>query len=254
MRQKYTVLSIHDVAPKFSGEIKEIVAELDRKGYDRRSIGLVPNYEMEHELTENRDFTEWLRGLQHNGNEMVLHGYSHFSDKRTYPNMVEFVKGELFALGEAEFQNLSYNEAAERLRKGKDMFDKLGLKSRGFIPPCWITNPESQRAIQDAGFEYMVSSGRVIDFVSGEHTKSKTFFFSSKSPFMDFATRAYDYYIEYIHLVNKDLATVPIHPRNIREKRSFQHFLDVLKRLKEDGRELVTYSEFLELKHRKKEN
>jgi len=66
---------------------------------------------------------------------------------------------------------------------------------------------------------------------------------------MEIWTKAYDYYLEYVHLVNKDLATVPIHPRNIHEKRSFEHFLNVVRRLRDDGRELVTYGEFLKIKN-----
>jgi len=177
MKKKYIALSVHDVSPRFEGEIKEIIAELGSRGYYKRSIGLVPNYGGEHELHKSRSFVNWLGSLNPKENEYILHGYDHFSDRRVYPNLTEMFKGEIFSLGEAEFQNLTYDEARERLRKGKDSLGKLGIKSRGFIPPCWITNPESRRAIKDEGFDYMISSGRIIQFNDGPDILSKTFFF-----------------------------------------------------------------------------
>lgn len=248
MKKKYIVLSVHDVTPEFKSELSEIVTELSRRGFDKKCMCVVPNYGLRNDILGDGRFIDWLHSLNGNGDEVVLHGFSHFSDKRRYKSFLEFCKGELFALGEAEFQNLSYEEAMGRIKQGRDTLRKVGLDATGFIAPCWITNSEAERAIKDAGFGYMVSAGRVRDLIEGVDIKTKTFFFSSKTKVLYLFDRAYDFYLEKIHLINNDVATIPIHPRNIREGKSFEHCLDVLERLRRDGRELITYSEFLKLR------
>lgn len=246
MSIQYIVLSIHDVTPKFNSEIKRISDEFDKRAFEARSFGIVPNYERNYDISYDNEFLSWLRKRQEKGDELIFHGYTHFSDKRLYKGFIDWFKGEIFSQGEAEFQNLDYDETKERLKKGSEIMEKLNISSNGFIPPCWITNKASRKAIKDHGFNYMVKSGRIEDFSNNRVIKSKAFFFASHTPFMCLLSRSYDFYLEHIHLMNNSLATIPIHPRNIYEKTSFNQCLDTVERLRDKGRKLVTYSQFLE--------
>ncbi len=42
---KKLIVSLHDVTPKFEGELTEIVQELDQRGITTRSNLVVPNWE-----------------------------------------------------------------------------------------------------------------------------------------------------------------------------------------------------------------
>lgn len=246
MQDKYLIVSVHDATPKFKSEISDIIFELDRIGLKTRNIGIVPNFENKYDISKDDAFASWLLEHNNNGTEIFLHGYTHQSEHRTYNQPIEWFKGEIFAKGEAEFQNTSYEESLDKINRGKEIFNRIGLKYEGFIPPCWLVNPQSLQAIKNSEFEYLVTAGRVTALTSQKDFLSKVCFFSSCNLPMSIASQTYDWYLENIHLVNNKLLTLPIHPRNIWEEKSFNHFLTAIKRNVKKGRKPTNYHQFLE--------
>jgi uncharacterized protein len=244
--EKYALISIHDVTPKFSSEVFEIVSALDERGIKVRNMGVVPNYDNKYDISKDDNFASWLLQQNKKGIEIFLHGYNHQSECRRYSSPKEWFRGEVFSKGEAEFQNINYEQASDKIEKGMEIFDRIGISYNGFIPPCWITNRESARAIEDAGFRYVVNSKGVKSFQPDFNVNSKVLFFSSQNIIIDFATRAYDKYLQEVHIPRYNLVSIPIHPRNIREKKSFDCFLKTVDRTIQDGRKLTTYDGFLD--------
>ncbi|MFH0869685.1 MAG: DUF2334 domain-containing protein [archaeon] len=240
--KKYLTVSIHDVTPKFKGELSEIVSELDQRCINSKNILVIPNHESYNDISADDNFVSWLHQLSSGGNELVQHGYEHVSRNRTYNSMGDWFMGNFFAQGSAEFQNIGYDEAREIIRRGKDIFQNAEINSKGFAAPAWLINPKSERAIIDEGFVYMPLINRFRIFSQGD-IKSEVVGFTPR-PIVDYLFRAYNKYLASAHLRKRTLARVDIHPQDMWGKGIFDYALKIIDELRQD-RELVTYSEFV---------
>ncbi|MPW39771.1 DUF2334 domain-containing protein [Thermococcus sp. 101 C5] len=129
--ERPTIL-IHDVAPIYFDEIREIIAILDEFNYSTSTIlFVVPVFDTTHyngtwDLRKHPEFVEYLHELREKGYRVELHGYAH-----TYH----------------EF-NCSYELAAEKLDNATSLVFSLGFgKPSLFLPPAWALNNETLRAI-----------------------------------------------------------------------------------------------------------
>src|SRR5690349_21809889 len=71
------VVSLHDVAPCTQQITNTIISELNAHGVPVCSILVVPNYHHKGVLSRHREFVRWLRALEADGHEIVIHGYFH---------------------------------------------------------------------------------------------------------------------------------------------------------------------------------
>ncbi len=122
MKNKYLIVEIHDATPEFKSELTAIVSELDNLGITRRSVLVIPNYYEKNNLINDKDFVSWINGLQEKGDEIVLHGYNHVSTNHNYSSGFQKILGTKVNHGEAEFQNIGYDEAVDKIQKGKQIF------------------------------------------------------------------------------------------------------------------------------------
>ena len=109
------------------------------------------------------------------------------------------------AQGCAEFQNINYEEARERLQKGKAIFKKIGLAPKGFVAPGWLLSPESERAVQDERFAYttLLNGLRIFSKTNiqghKKAIKAEALIFTPGPRIADYSMRLYDGYREKIH-------------------------------------------------------
>ena len=73
----FMVVSLHDVAPSNQQIANTIISELARRGVSVCSLLVVPDYHHQGLFTRNQQFVSWLRGLEADGHEIVIHGYFH---------------------------------------------------------------------------------------------------------------------------------------------------------------------------------
>src|SRR5258705_5853691 len=71
------IVSLHDVAPCTQQITKTIISELSAHGVRVCSILVVPDYHHEGPFGKHREFVTWLRALEADGHEVVIHGYFH---------------------------------------------------------------------------------------------------------------------------------------------------------------------------------
>src|SRR5436853_546701 len=71
------IVSLHDVAPCTQQIASTIISELRAQGVRVCSVLVVPNYHHEAPLAEHREFVTWLRALEADGHEIVIHGFFH---------------------------------------------------------------------------------------------------------------------------------------------------------------------------------
>ncbi len=139
-------MAIHDVSPLFRHEI-ELALELARASGAKPALLVVPNFHGRALLTDHADFCAWLRVLQGEGHEVLLHGFLHASRPDDAMRglvgdglprgLKRHVAQRVVSAHEAEFCDLTRAEARERLDAGACVLANAGLRIDGFVPPAW---------------------------------------------------------------------------------------------------------------------
>lgn len=131
------VFAIHDVAPSRFDEAVEWRRLIAERTSGPVSLLIVPRFHLIDEWTE--PVTTWLQTVITQGDEPVVHGYSHAATQR----------GD-----EREFRTLSDGAAAARMQLARQTLVTLGVNCRGFIAPCYATPRLSNRALRIAGLQW----------------------------------------------------------------------------------------------------
>ena len=132
------VVSLHDVAPRTQKITSAIISELDAHGVRVCSILVVPDYHHEGFFARHPEFVKWLRALQADGHEIVIHGYFHQRPPQTGDSLRDKFMTSFYTQNEGEFYDLEYEEALRRITTARDEFRALGFHPRGFIAPAWL--------------------------------------------------------------------------------------------------------------------
>src|ERR1700722_6528324 len=134
-------VSIHDVSPAWATEVELALEFADAVGA-KPALLVVPNFHGEAPLVDDTRFCQRLRGLQARGHEIYLHGFFHRSrptpgkDGDGRPRGLAWLFAQkVVSGGEAEFSDVSPDEARARLVDGERMLHDAGLRIDGFVAP-----------------------------------------------------------------------------------------------------------------------
>ncbi len=175
------VVSLHDVAPGNYQVSEKIVSELARKGVRVTSLLVVPDYHHEGRIANDRRFVSWLRSLQLDGHEVVIHGYFHERPRRPGESLSKRFLTRVYTQDEGEFFDLDYETALQRITSGRDEFHAAGLNPHGFVAPAWLLGSEAEKAARDAGMEYTTRLGSIRDLRSGEDFPTRSLVYSVRN-------------------------------------------------------------------------
>src|SRR6266446_4099127 len=145
----FMVISLHDVAPSTRDLADKITSELVRRGVRVCSLLVVPDYHHQGLATKDRQFVSWLRDLESEGHEIVIHGYFHERPRGPNETLRDKFLTRLYTHNEGEFYDLDYEEALRRITNARDEFHAGGLTPRGFVAPAWLLSVEAERAARD---------------------------------------------------------------------------------------------------------
>jgi len=163
------LVSIHDVSPKFEGQVDRLVALVTRR-MDAPIFAMlvVPDHWGEAPIVPGGAFATRLRGWADQGVEMFLHGWYH-RDEARHGSAADRFRARHMTAGEGEFLGLDRETAAQRMRDGKALLeDVLGRAVAGFVAPAWLYGPGALAAARDCGFALLEDHMRVWSPVSGE--------------------------------------------------------------------------------------
>jgi uncharacterized protein len=175
------VVSIHDVAPGNRPTVEKMVAELVRKGVGTTSLLVVPDYHHEGPVSKDPAFIAWLRNLQAEGHEIVIHGYFHERPRRPGESLSQRFLTRVYTQDEGEFFDLDYETALQRINTGRDQFHAAGLNPHGFIAPAWLLGSEAERAARDAGMEYTTRLNSIRDLRFTEDFPTRSLVYSVRN-------------------------------------------------------------------------
>ena len=167
MRDRYVVVSIHDVALSTLPEVRWLCAQLDRLGVDRRVLKVIPNERGDGDIRRSPDVIAFLHEEAQRGSEIVMHGFTHRTAGRLRGAPLDRLQARLFAPHDAEFLSLSDAVVVERLDAGRRILSDAGLSASGFCPPAWMGRRTLERALRSAGFSYSVRLGTIHDLERG---------------------------------------------------------------------------------------
>jgi predicted deacetylase len=142
------LVSIHDVSPKFEGEIDRLASVIESTtGASRFAMLVVPDFWGEAPIARDRAFQRRLRDWAAAGVEMFVHGWSHRD-----PNPQGFGAMHMTA-GEGEFSALDRAEALRRMLEARNVVENaIGRPAAGFVAPAWLYSQGARDALAEAGF------------------------------------------------------------------------------------------------------
>jgi len=207
----FVVVSLHDVAPSTQQIANTIISELARRGVRACSLLVVPDYHHQGLFTQDRHFVSWLRDLEADGHEIVVHGYFHERPRRAKETLRDQFLTRLYTQDEGEFYDLTYDEALRRIVTARDEFRASGLRPRGFVAPAWLLSDGAKRAARDAQMEYTTRLHTVCDLRSGNVFRARALVYSVKNNWRRDLSRAWNATLFRL-LKGTSLLRISIHP------------------------------------------
>jgi hypothetical protein len=248
MANALLTVEIHDVSPASRIEVRLIRRVLARLGVTRPVLLVVPSWEDQLgnrlDLRAYPRLSEWLRGEQDAGAEIVLHGLTHRAPAPPPPGVLNAFFNHAFSRGCAEFAHLDFDRARTRLREGRKILAACGLHAQGFVAPAWLQSPGALAAVQAEGFNFTAFLNKVVVFGSNgaDSVPSPALTFDAANPVVDFGKRAVMRVLEEIYR-EAPLVRVALHPADLHGSRPLDHILARLRVLLKT-RCLTTYQEW----------
>ena len=160
--------SIHDVSPRFEGEIDRLLGLLRPHVGQRIALLVVPNHWGDAPIVSGSPFASRLRNWADSGLEIFLHGYFH-RDVAQHERSSDKLRARFMTAGEGEFLGLSRVEAAARIEQGRSLLeDVIGRKVDGFVAPAWLYGPGALEALSEAKLPVAEDHFRVWSPVTGK--------------------------------------------------------------------------------------
>lgn len=167
-RSRLLLASIHDVSPRFEGEVDRLLDLLRPSVGARLAMLVVPNHWGDAPIIPGSPFAARLRAWADAGVEMFLHGFTHRDDSR-HAAAAERIRARLMTANEGEFLGLSQAEAATRIGEGRALIeDVIGRPITGFIAPAWLYGEGALEALRRVGVPIAEDHFRVWSPASGK--------------------------------------------------------------------------------------
>jgi predicted deacetylase len=239
----FLVVSIHDVAPSNREIVDNMIVQLRRRGVSAVSLLVVPDYHHQGASVQDRQFVSWLRDLESQGNEIVIHGYFHERPRRPNETMRDKFFTRFYTDDEGEFYDLDYEEALRRITFARNQFREGGLKPRGFVAPAWLLGAEAERAARDAEMEYTTRVRSVRDLRSGENFPARSLVYSVRTRWRRALSPAWNAAL-FRFLKHNPLMRISIHPPDYSHPAIWEQIVDLISRT-EDLRTPTTYQDWI---------
>jgi predicted deacetylase len=189
-------VSIHDVSPAWERELDVALGMAHEAGV-RPALLVVPDFHGRAPLARHPAFAGRLRQLEKDGHEIYLHGYYHRSRAWDDPEAVAAAaRGRRSVLerarhgfaqrvvsaSEAEFSDVSREEATARLDLGEQVLGDAGLTIRGFVAPAWSMPGWVLALLAARGYRFTEDHLRIHDPAGGRSRASVVLNYASRTP------------------------------------------------------------------------
>ncbi len=243
------VVSLHDVHPSSLAAVKRQRSELRALGVRRTSLLIVPRWHGRESIETDLEFVRTITRWQEEGDELVLHGWTHscFNLRR---RSAHWFWTHVYTREEAEFMLADPHETSIRLTTGRDLFDRLGWSTVGFIAPAWLMAPHTIPILRELGFAYTTSLRAVVPLShpAGPLT-SASLCYSTRSVLRRTASRVWNPSLART-LKRLPLLRVSLHPGDISYPDVWRQVRRLIERALLDGRVPQVYRDCATLQDR----
>jgi uncharacterized protein len=238
------IVSIHDIAPITRAATEKALADIKAAGVRVTSLLVVPNYHQRGKSVDDVNFVSWLRDLEGDGHEIVLHGYFHERPRRDGERIGEKFLTRVYTRDEGEFFDLAYDEALARITRGRDELRSARLSPIGFVAPAWLLNTEGERAARDAEMQYTTRIASVLDLLTGEREATRSLVYSTRSAWRRTASLVWNAALAH-RLEIAQLVRLSIHPQDVASQKIWEHIISLARRFS-STRNTTTYRDWIE--------
>jgi predicted deacetylase len=166
--ERILLSSIHDVSPRFEGEVDRLLELLNAYVGARLALLVVPNHWGDTPIIPGSPFATRLRRWAEEGMTIFLHGYFHRDESR-HLTFGDRLRARYATAGEGEFLSLSRHDAARRIVEGRCLIeDVLGGPVDGFVAPAWLYSKGTLAALEDCAIPLAEDHLRVWSPATGK--------------------------------------------------------------------------------------
>ena len=239
----FLLVSVHDVAPATQSVVDNILGHLARAGVRTCSLLVVPDYHRRGASMKDRQFVSWLRGLEAQGYETVIHGYFHERPRHRRETLRDRVVTQIYTQGEGEFYDLRYDEAFRRIKLARDEFRAAGLNPRGFVAPAWLLSADAEQAARDAEMEYTTRLRTVRDLRSGAVFRSRSLVYSVQTQWRRTSSLVWNGMLARL-LRSSALLRIGIHPTDLAHPPIWRQISEIVDNMAK-ARTATTYQDWV---------
>lgn len=151
MSRRLLLASVHDVSPRFEGEVDALLERLGAVAGEKVALLAVPDHWGSAPILSGTPFASRLRSWAERGHEIFLHGWFH-QDRSAHDSAAARFRARHMTAGEGEFLGLERAEAERRIRDGRALLeDVTGKPIAGFIAPAWLYGEGAHEALRNTG-------------------------------------------------------------------------------------------------------
>jgi hypothetical protein len=224
-RDRLLLASIHDVSPRFDGEIERLT-----------------NHWGDAPIIAGSNFASKLRAWADAGVEMFLHGFFH-RDEVNHSTTTDRLRAGLMTAGEGEFLGLTKAEAMARIIDGKAIIeDLIGRPIAGFVAPAWLYGPGAHEALAECAIPIAEDHMRTWSPATGvELSRGPVITWASRTRLRLISSLAAAAALRHARL---SVMRVGVHPPDVRHE-SIVMSIDATFRTAIKSRRVAAYSDLL---------
>lgn len=237
------LVELHDVSPHSWSLYRAFIDEVEAVGPVPLNWLVVPDYHRRGTLEADPGLRDALEQRLSQGDELILHGYSHVDEAPPPRSPRQWWLRRQFT-HEGEFAALSEAEAARRLERGQALFQRLGWPLHGFIAPGWLLGPSARRAVARSGLSYTADLHRILRLPDFESLDAPALVWSAGTRWRRRLSRRYCD-LRLARHADAPLIRLGIHPVDLRHAEARRYWLTRLHELIAAGRSPVTAHRWL---------
>jgi predicted deacetylase len=156
---RYLVVAMHDVTPATWPACSVLLSALDEVCPVPKSLLVIPNVHRGPTARSSERFCRVMTEHVEQGDELVLHGYTHLDDQPPGDFVDQLIRTR-YTAGEGEFSAIPLHAARSRLEAGAAWFAANGWPLHGFVAPAWLMNAATWQVLDQLPLRYTTTLRR----------------------------------------------------------------------------------------------
>ncbi|WP_347262551.1 polysaccharide deacetylase family protein [Rudaea sp.] len=164
-------VAVHDVAPATWPQCARLLELVDALGAPPLTLLVVPDWHAQGRIDAAPEFRRAIDARIERGDEVALHGYFHRDAAPAPRSPGAWLRRRVLTASEGEFAAVDAHTAAARLHAGLDLLRRQGWTVDGFVPPAWLANAATRRALRHTDLRWTSTHTALIALDGGDERR-----------------------------------------------------------------------------------